>query len=224
MKHSFRITSLILAFIIAAVFSYAQKTPNRMAVTVDGKLYKAEPRKITYGSSVLLTGNTVGPDKSLRIGVGNWASPGAYAPGKYLIVAPDQDIPKDQIDRLLPENFIGIATLRYIEETKAPRMRYHKGNSGNNNEILMLSVKGDSTIIEFQSVSLTGTNWKEKVTATVLGGVGRLEQKMKDKAKTKVTGYEVDIDPEHNGYHKEDGTDVIMLTNGRISLSTKQQP
>ncbi len=93
--------------------------------------------KITYGSSVSLTGNTVGPDKSLRIGVGNWASPGAYTPGKYLIVAPDQEIPKEQRDRLLPENFIGIAVLRYIEETKAPRMRYHKGNSGNNNEILM---------------------------------------------------------------------------------------
>jgi hypothetical protein len=208
---------------MAGAAAFAQKTPNRMEVSIDGKVYRSEPRKIAYNQVVWITGNTVGPDKSLRVAIGNWASPGAYVAGKYLVCDPDHDVPKEQRDRLIPDNIIGVAFINYVEETKAPRMRYHKGKSTNNNEYIIVSIKQDSTILEFEKISLAGSHWKEKVSTTVLGGVGRLENKMIDKGKTKASGYEVDIDPEHNGYKKESETDVIQLTNGRISLYTKEQ-
>ncbi|MGC4020833.1 MAG: hypothetical protein QM734_02250 [Cyclobacteriaceae bacterium] len=134
---------------------------------------------------------------------------------------PDKGMPRDQKDKLIPENFIGVAFINYVEETKAPRMNYHKGTSACNNEVMILTVKQDSTIIEFEKLTLNGTHWKEKVSTTLMGGVGRLEHKMMDKGKTKVSGYEMDIDPEHNGYKKESTTDLIVLTKGRVSLYTK---
>ncbi len=112
--------SIALCLVITGM--WAQTTPNRMTVTIDGKIYKAEPRKIAYGQGSWITGNTVSPDKSLRIGIGNWASPGAYTPGKYLVCDPDKEMPQDQRDKLLPDGFVGIAFINYVEETKAQRM------------------------------------------------------------------------------------------------------
>src|SRR5579859_6475679 len=202
-------------------FVYGQTTPNRMTVTVDDHLYKCEPRKIEYNQVVWITGNAIGPDKTLRVAIGNWASPGGYVPGKYLICDTDHELQKDQINKLAGDNFVGVAFILYVEETKAPRMQFHKGKSQNNNEILTLSVVKDSTILEFDKATLVGSHWKEKVSSTVLGGVGRLKQKMIDKGKTKASGYEDNIDPEHNGYKQEANSDVIVLTSGRICLYTK---
>jgi hypothetical protein len=220
MKTVFKISVLLFAQTLTT-WAYGQTTPNRMNVTVDNHVYKCEPRKIQYGQVVWITGNAISPDKTLRVAIGNWASPGAYIPGKYLICATDKDVPKDQIDKLATDNFVGVAFMLYVEETKAPRMQYHEGKSQNNNEILMVSVVNDSTILQFDKATLAGTHWKEKVTTTVFGGVGRLEQKVIDKGKTKATGYDDDIEPEHNGYKKETNTDAILLTSGRISLYTK---
>ncbi len=41
---------------------------------------------------------------------------------------------------------------------------------------------------------------------------------MEDKAKTSATGYDSDIDPEGNGYKKQDKTDKIVLGNGKLKM------
>ena len=69
--------------------------------------------------------------------------------------------------------------------------------------------------------TLAGTYWKEKGTATVFGGMGRLINKMEDKAITKASGYDSDIDPEGNGYKKQDKTDKIVISNGVAKLKIK---
>ncbi|MGC4020832.1 MAG: hypothetical protein QM734_02245 [Cyclobacteriaceae bacterium] len=76
----------LIAIVFTASGLYAQTTPNRMTVTIDGKVYNSEPRKIQYGQSVWISGNTVSPDKSLRIGIGNWAFTGSLHSGKISCV------------------------------------------------------------------------------------------------------------------------------------------
>lgn len=46
---------------------------------------------------------------------------------------------------------------------------------------------------------------------------------MQDKAKAKIaaTGYDSDIEPEGNGYKKQDKTDEIVLSNGKLKLKMK---
>jgi hypothetical protein len=66
--------------------------------------------------------------------------------------------------------------------------------------------------------TLAGSYWKEKATATVFGGMGRLINKMEDKAVTKASGYDSDIDPEGNGYKKQDKQDQIVISNGSFKL------
>ncbi|MFC0181816.1 hypothetical protein ACFFJX_04320 [Pseudarcicella hirudinis] len=43
---------------------------------------------------------------------------------------------------------------------------------------------------------------------------------MEDKAITKTTGYDSDIDPEGNGYKKQDKSDKIVLTGGKFKLKS----
>lgn len=112
----------------------------------------------------------------------------------------------------------GIAVVKYVEETKAPRMEYHVGKSGNNNETITVKMGADGFLEAKFSSALAGSYWKEKATATVFGGMGRLMSKVEDKVVTKTTGYNSDIDPEGNGYKKGDKTDTINLTNGTFRL------
>src|SRR6516164_8688370 len=107
MKNLLSTLSLSLVCIIFAYQALAQKTPNRMAVQIDGNLFNVEPRKIAVNQSVWITGNKVSPDKTLRIGIGNWGSPGAYTPGKYLVCDPHREIPQAEQAKLVSDNFIG---------------------------------------------------------------------------------------------------------------------
>jgi len=44
---------------------------------------------------------------------------------------------------------------------------------------------------------------------------------LEDKAITKASGYDSDIDPEGNGYKKQDKKDEIAISNGKIRLKIK---
>jgi hypothetical protein len=221
MKNSIQLILLTLILVLSNLATMSQTTPNRMSVVIDGKLYNTQPRKIKFGNATWVTGNSISPDKSLRIWIANWQNPDSYLPGKYMICDIDKKLPKDEELKLISENYVGLAYITYVEETKAPRMAYHKGISAYNQEILTVSVVADSTIFEFNNVKLTGSKWKEKASATVLGGLGRLEDKMMSKGKTKATGFDDDIDPEYNGYKKLPESDIIVLTNGRVALFNK---
>jgi len=210
----------LLAFLPLTAISYAQSgNPNTMSVLVDGELYETEPRRIRIGRYGYITGNVISPDKSLRIWMGTYDGEEITESGQYLIVG-DENYKKDDaaIAAWSTGAYKGIAFVKYVEETKTPRMEYHVGESVFTGQAIT-AVMGDDGYLELTfDADLDGSYWKEKVAATAFGGVGRLTDKMKDKAVTGATGYDQDIDPEGRGYRRQKETDQIKLTEARIRL------
>lgn len=193
---------------------------NTFSVQINGKEYKTQPRRIRIGNYWWVTANSIKPDQSIRIWLGNYANKDIVEPGTYLIV--DVDNPDTRENRKIVEGSLGtykgIAVVKYVEETKEPRMEYHVGKSKNGNETITVKMGADGFLEASFNCTLAGSYWKEKGAATVFGGMGRLVGKMQDKVITKTTGYDSDIDPEGNGYKKQENTDSIMLSNGQFRL------
>jgi hypothetical protein len=97
-------------------------------------------------------------------------------------------------------------------------MEYHVGKSTNADETIDVKMGTDGFLEATFGGILAGSYWKEKASATVFGGMGRLMNKMQDKAITKASGYDSDIDPEGNGYKKQEKTDQIVISNGIVKL------
>jgi hypothetical protein len=97
-------------------------------------------------------------------------------------------------------------------------MEYHVGESQNNDETLEVKAGTDGFIEVTFNATLTGSYWKEKASATVLGGLGRIKDKIESKVITSATGFDSDIDPEGNGYKKQDKKDTIVLKDGKMKL------
>jgi hypothetical protein len=212
---------VLACFLLTAVAAIGQKiaNDNTLSVKVDGKDYTTQPRRIRVGNYWWVTANAVKPDKSLRIWLGTFDRRDALESGTYLVV--DADKPDTKENRQKYEDFgkyKGIAIIKYVEETREPRMEYHVGKSQNNDETISVKLGTDGFLEATFSGKLAGTYWKEKATATVFGGMGRLINKMEDKAITKASGYDSDIDPEGNGYKKQDKKDEIVLTDGKVRL------
>lgn len=213
----------LLLCLLTATISIAQiENNNTLSVMIDGKEYKTQPRRIMIGNLWWVTANAISPDKSLRIWLGGYLNPDAIDEGTYLVV--DADRPDTRDNRQRAEElgkYKGIAAIKYVEETKTPRMEYHVGKSQNGTETIVVKKAADGSLQATFSGTLTGSYWKEKVGATVFGGVGRLMNKMEDKVITKASGYDSGIDPEGNGYRKQPKTDQIVLTNGTFMLKMK---
>ena len=214
---------LLLGLAFLATTSFGQiANDNTLTAQVDGKDFTTQPRRIRIGNFWWITANTVKPDKSLRIWLGSFNGQDALEPGTYVVV--DAKDPYKKEYRKKYEDlgkYKGIAAIRYIEETREPRMEYHVGDSGNNDETVTVTTGADGMLEATFSGKLTGTYWKEKASATVFGGVGRLMSKMEDKAITKASGYDSDIDPEGNGYKKQDKKDDVVVTNGKVRIKLK---
>ncbi|GAB3951930.1 hypothetical protein GCM10028805_32880 [Spirosoma harenae] len=214
---------LLLGLVFLGTAAFGQiANDNTLTAQVDGKDFTTQPRRIRIGNFWWITANTVKPDKSLRIWLGSFNGQDALEPGTYVVV--DAKDPYKKEYRKKYEDlgkYKGIAAIRYIEETREPRMEYHVGDSGNNDEIVTVTNGADGTLEATFSSKLAGTYWKEKASATVFGGVGRLMSKMEDKAITKASGYDSDIDPEGNGYKKQDKKDEVVVTNGKVRLKIK---
>ncbi len=214
--------TITLALCLLTVTTFGQqaiKNDNTLSVQLDGKDYTTQPRRIRIGSFWWITANSINPDKSLRIWLGSYDGKDALESGTYLVV--DADKGTDKATRKRVEElgkYKGIAAIKYVEETRSPRMEYKVGKSQNNDETIEVKANPDGTLEATFSGSLAGTLWKEKAAATVFGGMGRLIDKAQDKAITKGTGYDSDIDPEGNGYRKTGNTDNIVLTNGKFKL------
>jgi hypothetical protein len=193
---------------------------NTLSATIDGKEFKTQPRRIKIGAYYWVTANTISPDKSFRIWFVDFTKNDAMPEvGKYLLVDENHSASKS-IDKIGKDRmYKGVAIVKYVEETKTPRMEYHVGKSLQD-EISVIEVTSNKNgFLEGTfSVNLEGTYWKERVSATVFGGGGRLLDKFKDKAKTSATGFDQDIDPEGNGYKKQDKKDQIMISNGKFKL------
>lgn len=197
--------------------------PNSMTVLVNGKEYKSEPHRIKIGAYGYITGNTINPDISLRIWLGSFDGQDLNAPGTYLIIGEDESYKKnDEINKAYQTGkYKGIAYVKYVEETKSPRMEYHVGESKYNGETVEVAVAPDDYQDITFNVTLEGSIWKEKTSATAFGGLGRLEDKLTNKAVTGATGYEQDIDPEGMGYKKQKELDTIKLTDGKVRIKLK---
>jgi hypothetical protein len=217
MKNPFALFVLLLI----SNFTFGQVANNNsLSVQIDGKEYNTPPRRIRFGNYLWITANTISPDKSLRIWFGSWIKNDFIEPGTYLIVNADKPDTKENLKRVQDlGKYKGIAAIKYVEETRSPRMEYHTGLSQNNDETIEVTKGSDGYLTAtFSNTTLDGFYWKEKATATVFGGFGRLVNKMEDKATTKATGYDSDIDPEYNGYKKQDKKDKIVLKGGKFRL------
>jgi hypothetical protein len=192
---------------------------NTFSVQIDGKDYKAQPRRIRLGNYWWVTANTIKPDQSIRVWLGSLDHKDVVEPGTYLIVDADNSDTKENWTKAqVSGTYKGIAIVKYVEETQEPRMEYHVGKSQNNGETITVKMGADGLLEATFSSTLAGTFWKERASATVFGGMGRLMGKMQDKVITKTTGYNSDIDPEGNGYKMQDKTDKIVLSNGQFRL------
>jgi len=210
----------LFLFLAVATTTYGQLTnDNTFDVQIDGKPYKTQPRRIQLGRYWWVTANSIKPDQSIRIWLGSLDHKDIIEPGTYLIVDADNPDTKDNWKSVQESGtYKGLAVIKYVEETKEPRMEYHVGKSQNNQETITVK-KGTDGFLEAQfNSTLAGSYWKEKGTATVFGGMNRLMGKMQDKVITKTTGYNSEIDPEGNGYKLQDKIDSIVLTNGHFRL------
>jgi hypothetical protein len=208
----------VLASLLASALTAQLENDNTMTATINGEEFVTQPRRITIGNYTYVTGNLIGPDKSLRIWMGSWDGTDIWESGTYLIVGDDYVAGKKKNETWPTDNYKGIAIIRYVEETKTPRLEYHMGDSRYNDESLV-AVIGDDGYVELSfNATLNGSWWKERTSATVFGGVDRLVDKMEDKAVTKATGYDQDMDPEGWGYKRQKQTDEITITGCSVRL------
>lgn len=211
--------SFFVLFVLGTTAFGQIANDNSFKVLIDGKEYKTQPRRIRIGNYWWVTANAIKPDQSLRIWLASYDRKDNIEPGTYLIVDADKPDTKDNWKKVQELGaYKGLAVIKYVIETKEPRMEYHVGKSQNNSETMTVKLGADGFLEATFSGTLAGSYWKEKATATVFGGMGRLVSKLEDKAVTKATGYDSDIDPEGNGYKKQDKTDTIVLTNGSFRL------
>ncbi|MBC7571845.1 MAG: hypothetical protein H7319_19255 [Spirosoma sp.] len=194
---------------------------NTLTVQIDGSEFTTQPRRIRIGNAFWITANAIKPDKSLRMWFGTFDRSDILEPGTYMVVDFDKSDSKEIRKKYDAGSYKGIALIKYVEETRTPRMEYHVGKSRDNDETIDVKMGPDGFLEATFSGKLAGSYWKERGSATVFGGMGRLMNKMEDKVVTKATGYDSDIDPEGNGYKKQPKTDEIVLTNGKARLKIK---
>ena len=196
---------------------------NTMRVMVNDQEYTTEPHRIHIGRYGYITGNSISPDISLRIWLGSWNGEDLNEPRRYLIIGEDENYSKDDSIQAayLSGEFKGIAYIKYVEETKSPRMEYHVGESLYGGEAIDVRLTDDGYQEITFDVTLEGSVWKEKSTATAFGGLGRLKNKLTDKAVTGASGFEQNIDPEGAGYKKQKELDVIKLSEGVVRIKMK---
>ncbi|MFN4145788.1 MAG: hypothetical protein ACK4GN_08195 [Runella sp.] len=213
------LTPLLYVFLCSVVFAQLPNE-NTLSVQIDGQEYKTAPRRIKVGALWYITANALKPDKSLKI----WfiTFEGKEIPGTGLYKVVDEDFPmknKKQEEILENGKYKGIAFIRYAEETRAPRMEFHVGKSRRENGgEIEITASSEKALEGRFNATLDGTYWKEKAGATVFGGVGRLINKMEDKAITGATGYDSDLDPERWDYRKQPKKDELILKDGKFKL------
>ena len=215
---------LFIILFLAAASAFGQiANDNSLKAQIDGKEFTTQPRRVRIGQFWWITANTIKPDKSLRIWLGNYANQDIVEPGTYLVVDADKPDTKENKKRYadMAGKYKGIAAIKYVEETREPRMEYHVGKSTNADETIDVRMGADGFLEATFNTTLEGSYWKEKATATVFGGMGRLTDKLKDKVITKASGYDSDIDPEGNGYKKQAREDKIVISDGMVRLKMK---
>lgn len=210
----------LLAGLLFSTAALAQlPNANTLKAKINGEEFQSQPRRIRIGAYWWITANTSKPDQSLRIWLGSYDHTDGIEPGTYLVVDADKPDSKENKAKVQAgSGYKGLAVIKYVKETREPRMEYHVGKSQNNNETVVVKKNADGSLEATFSGVLAGSYWKEKSSATVFGGMGRLMNKMEDKVITKTTGFDSSIDPEGNGYKQQSKKDSLVLTNGTFHL------
>jgi hypothetical protein len=215
---------LLCIHLFAAVSLFGQTgNPNSLSVKINDKDFTTEPRRIRIGQYGYITGNKVSPDISLRFWLATVDGTDMRESGKYLIIGENDNYNRDvEFQKAWSTNqYKGVIAIKYVEETKTPRMEYHVGKSKFTGQAVDVTLGEDGYVDFAFDATLDGSWWKEKTTATAFGGVGRLMNKMEDKAVTSASGYDQNIDPEGNGYKMQKETDTIVLKEGKVRLKMK---
>src|SRR5690554_2403678 len=209
---------LLIIILLPSLLMAQENNKNTLTVKVNDTIIEAQPRKVAIGRAVCFTGNVAKPETMLRIWIADFDKGTRFESGNYLVINAETPPGKKEMkDGNYIEKYKGIAAIRYVLETKPPRMTYHVGDSQNNDETLTVVNNGDGYIeITFDNIVLEGSHWKEKNFATAVGGLGRLQDKMASKVISKTTGFDWNIDPEGNGYRNLDEPDEIKLTEGKM--------
>lgn len=214
---------ILLALPTSMLFSQ-EGNQNTMSVMVNDSLYTTEPHRVKIGAYGYITGNSISPDISLRIWLGSFDGTDLNEPGLYLVLGEHDNYSKDDSIQAAyyTGKYKGIAYVKYVVETKSPRMEYHVGESTYSGEFIEVTMSEDGFQEIRFDVALEGAIWKEKTTATAFGGLDRLQNKLTNKAVTGATGYEQNIDPEGAGYKKQKERDVITLSDGLVRIKMKE--
>ncbi len=220
MKKLLLSSALFLSMSAITLAQQVFSNENSLSATIDGKEFVTQPRKIKIGVYNWITANAPKPDRSLRFWIYNFYHEEQIPEtGRYILIDEDDNSKKVTEEIMKEGKYRGFAVVKYVEETKAPRMEYHVGESYKMAKGNLEVTSNKNGILEGTfNFELDGTYWKERASATVFGGVGRLVDKAKDKAKTNATGFDQDIDPEGNGYKKQDKKDTINISNGKFKL------
>ncbi|MFN8343357.1 MAG: hypothetical protein U0X91_00015 [Spirosomataceae bacterium] len=214
-----KLIAVLLIGLVSQVAAAQISNDNSLTVQIDGKEYKTAPRRIRIGNAWYVTANATSPDKSLRFWFATWSHSDTPEVGLYKIVDEEFNGEKTLAPIMAEGKYKGVAYVKYVEETRSPRMEYHVGKSRRDNGGEIEVTKAADGFLEGKfSCTLDGTHFKEKTSATAIGGLGRLKSKLEDKVFTSATGYDSDIDPEGRGYKKQDTKDEVVLTGGTFKL------
>jgi hypothetical protein len=219
MKTIFSVSVFLILITVSQTYAQIENS-NTMSANINGKEITGQPRQLKIGHYGYFTTNLSKPDRMLRVWVADFFGRSISESGKYLIVNADKPDTKDNIKKAQDLGiYKGLAAIRYVEETKSPRMEFQVGDSGNNGEVMEVTINNDGTLtMQIEKCTLQGTYWKEKATATVFGGLDRLKSKLEDKVVTEATGWDQNMDPEGRGYKRQDKKDQISIANVRLKL------
>jgi len=209
------IFTLLLGLLCSVAFAQLSNE-NSLSAQIDGKEFKTAPRRIRIGNAWYITANATSPDKSLRFWFATWSNSDTPEVGLYKIVDEEFNGEKLWSPLVAEGKYKGVAYVKYVEETRSPRMEYHVGKSKRDNGGEIEVIKAENGFLEGKfACKLDGTHFKEKTSATALGGLSRIKSKLEDKVFTSATGYDSDIDPEGR---KTDDKDEITITAGSFKL------
>ncbi|MEP7322313.1 MAG: hypothetical protein ABI761_10350, partial [Saprospiraceae bacterium] len=161
-----KILFFFITILFASSISFGQiQKDHIMAIMVDGKEFKSQPQQLKVGAYRYITASASKPDQNLRIWIAAWDGGMITESGSYLIVNGDNPDTKQNFKKAQDlGKYKGIAAVKYVLETKSPRMEYHVGYSTNNDEAL--NVKIEDGYLQFDlNCNLDGTWWKERSSA-----------------------------------------------------------
>ncbi len=206
---------LFFLFFLILDFTYAQKTDNYIAATIDGKAWKAEAKRLKFKFKNMkylsLAGFEVNPDVQVWIRI--WHQGDAPKPGTY----PIEDLEEMEKRKYRPKSAGEVwALVDYTEETKKMGHGFHDGESMSGT--ITITASTPTSIEGTFEANLKGVYYKKRTLATLTGS--GLRDNLQRKVLTGAgAGVIANGDPHnHDRAKKLKETDSIKVTDGKFSV------